>query len=132
MVVVLVGVIVKHPMDIERILGAGAPSVFFGLGFVAGDAEDPQVADVIGATFRDRDEVVALPVTGLEDHATSLTFAMSSLEPVTSIAGICWILVVAAVRVALISDHLIELGLVLRAVVGLRWPTTNQTRARSS
>lgn len=99
---------------------------------MAGNAEDPQVADVAGATLGERNQVVTLPVTWLEDYRAELAATMDAFKAVASVPGVLRIFVFTPVGVAGVADFLIHLRRVERAVVGLRWLTADQARARVS
>lgn len=77
---------------------------------MAGDAEDPEVGDVVGAALAERNQVIALPATSLplESQVTGLAAASGKVEPEAAVG-----LVVAASVVGAVVG---AVGLSLRVV----------------
>lgn len=96
---------------------------------MAGNAEDSEVGDVIGATLGDWDQVVALPGAWLESGGTHLATAVSSLEPVPAVPRILRVFVVLPVGVAQVADLFVDFGGVELAVVPLSWSSAGEAGA---
>lgn len=99
---------------------------------MAWTAQTEQVRHIVGATPRQRHNVVSLPVAYAQFDSTTPTAASLPFERVLAVLRIGRILVGLPVRVSGVALCLIDRRLVHRAVVALGRSRTDQARTKPS
>ena len=116
----------------RSLTGASFPTILGGLEFVTRPAQHAEVGDVVVAAPGEWNEVVTLPEAGFETDATGFTATPSSFEPVLTVLRILLVFVRLPIWVAFVSNRLVDRRFVGEAIVSLRRPGADQTRAKST